>query len=257
MFKRLGHLALVVGVLSLSGAQLWAQAATSSDDVDPDAVATLNKMGAYLRTLKAFQVEALITRDDVLDNGQVVQNDEKVNLLARVPDRMRVEITSPKKHRFYFYDGKNFTIFAALANFYAIAPAPDTLGKLGDDLYEKYDIELPLQDLFLWGTPGARNGDITSAFDVGPSEVGGVTCEQYAFRERGLDWQIWIQLGDYPLPRKLVLSTLTDEARPQYSSTLNWNLAPSFDEEAFVFDPPKDAQKIVIAKANTSGGDSK
>jgi hypothetical protein len=187
----------------------------------------------------------------------VVQNDEKVNLLARLPDRMRLEVTRPQKQRLYFYDGKNFTIFAALVNFYATVPAPDTLGKLGDDLHDKYDIELPLQDLFLWGTPGSRNGDITSAFDVGPAEIGGVTCEQYAFREEGLDWQIWIQLGDYPLPRKLVLSTMTDEARPQYSSVLNWNLAPSFDESAFTFDPPKDAQKVVIAKAGTSGGDDK
>ena len=47
--------------------------------------------------------------------------------------------------------------------------------------------------------------------DVGPSVVGGVTCEQYAFRQADIDWQIWIQLGDYPLPRRLVATTTTDE----------------------------------------------
>ena len=76
-----------------------------------------------------------------------------------------------------------------------------------------------------------------------------MTCEQYAFRQEGLDWQLWMQQGDYPLPRRLVITTLTDEARPQYSSVLTWNLAPSFNEEAFKFDPPKDAQKIVLAQA--------
>jgi hypothetical protein len=45
------------------------------------------------------------------------------------------------------------------------------------------------------------------------------TCEHYAFRQEGLDWQIWIQ-GDYPLPRKFVIRTLTDDARPQHTSNL-------------------------------------
>jgi hypothetical protein len=75
-----------------------------------------------------------------------------------------------------------------------------------------------------------------------------VTCEQYAFRQEGLDWQIWIQLGDYPLPLKFVIRTLSDEARPQHSDTLTWNLAPSFNDAAFVFDPPPDAQRILLAE---------
>ena len=66
--------------------------------------------------------------------------------------------------------------------------------------------------------------------------------------------QIWIQQGDYPLPRKLVLSTLTDEARPQHTSVYTWNLAPSFDDAAFVFDPPSGAQKIVFAELDTTAG---
>jgi hypothetical protein len=247
MIKRLGYVALAVAALSIAGTQAWAQADDKAD-VDPDAVAALTRMGSYLRTLKSFQVDATTTRDDVLDNGQVIQYSAKVNVLARLPDRMRVEIHSDEKDRLYLFDGKNFTIFAERANFYAVVPAPPTLAKLSDDLNDKYDIQLPLEDLFFWGTERETGRELTGAYDVGPSEIGGVSCEHYAFRQKGLDWQVWVQLGDFPLPRKLVLSTLTDDARPQYSSTLNWNLAPSFDESAFVFDPPKDAQKIAVAK---------
>jgi hypothetical protein len=249
---------LAVAALLFSAASLQGRAQTDDkSEVDPDAKAALNKMGSYLRTLKAFQVDATTTRDDVLDNGQVIQYSAKVNVLARLPDRMRVEVNSDEKDRMYFFDGKNFTIFAERAGFYAVVPAPPTLAKLSDDLNEKYDIQLPLDDLFLWGTEKEKGGELTGAYDVGPSEVGGVSCEHYAFRQKGLDWQVWIQLGDYPLPRKLVLSTLTDEARPQYSSTLTWNLAPSFDESAFIFDPPKDAQKIVIAQLQSPAAEKK
>jgi hypothetical protein len=75
-----------------------------------------------------------------------------------------------------------------------------------------------------------------------------VTCQQYAFRQDGLDWQIWIQNGDFPLPRKVVLTTTTDDARPQYVATYTWNLAPSFSNDAFTFTPGKDAKRITIAQ---------
>jgi len=79
--------------------------------------------------------------------------------------------------------------------------------------------------------------------------VGGTTCEQHAFRQRGLDWQIWIQRGDYPLPRKVVLTTTTDEARPEYTAVYTWNLAPSYDASAFTFFPPSGAHRITIEEA--------
>jgi hypothetical protein len=81
---------------------------------------------------------------------------------------------------------------------------------------------------------------------VGPSEIGGVTCEHYAFRQAGVDWQVWIQLGNFPLPRRLVITDMGDEARPQFASTMNWNLAPSFNDGAFTFEPTADAKKITI-----------
>jgi hypothetical protein len=259
--KRPGYLALVVVATAIAGTQVLmlpmtarAQSAapSPSDDIDPDSIATLNKMGAYLRSLKAFQVESVITRDEVLDGGQQVKFDSHIDLLARMPDRLRVEVKNARQQRLYFYDGKTFTLWGERVNYYATVPAPPTIAKLAQDLDDKYDIELPLEDLFYWGTPESSVKDIKSSIDVGPSEVEGVTCEHYAFHQDDLDWQVWIQQGDYPLPRKLVLTTLTDEARPQYSAVLTWNLAPSFNEAAFEFDPPKDAHKIPIANQTAS-----
>ena len=98
------------------------------------------------------------------------------------------------------------------------------------------------------GGPRATTNEVTAASDYGPGVIDDVTCEHYAFRQPGLDWQVWVQLGDHPMPRKLVLTTTTDPARPQHTSVLKWNLAPSYDAAAFVFDPPPDAHKIVFAE---------
>lgn len=242
---------------STTAANEASASAEAKQDIDPDAMATLSRMGQYLRSLKAFQVEATTSRDDVMQDGQVVTLDSTVNLLARFPDRLRVEIDNPRQHRLYLYNGKEITVFAERVNYYATAPAPDTVGKLAADLADRFGIELPLTDLFYWGGPESKEKEITAAADIGPSQIGGVSCEHYVFRQAGLDWQIWIQLGDYPLPRKLVLTTMTDEARPRYSSTLTWNLAPAFNESAFEFNAPPYAHKIPLAVEDSSANGGK
>src|ERR1019366_3853002 len=60
-------------ILSLSCSLMGQSSpAPKKADIEPGAMAALDKMGAYLRTLKAFQVKAVETLDDVLDNGQTV-----------------------------------------------------------------------------------------------------------------------------------------------------------------------------------------
>ena len=215
-----------------------------SSAVDPDAIAALESMGKYLRTLKTIDVHAVVTRDEVQTDGQLVQKTSNVDVLAKRPDRLRAEVTDDRQPRTFYYDGKKFTLWAPLLNFYTTIDAPATIGDLADKLEDRYNVDLPLVDLFRWGTKEGDTKDITSAIDLGPSSVDGVTCEQYLFRQEGVDWQLWIQLGDFPLPKKIVITTLTDEARPQHSSVWTWNLAPSFNDAAFEFTPPTDAKVI-------------
>jgi hypothetical protein len=220
--------------------------------IEPAAMEALNKMGAYLRSLKDFQVRANITNEDVLDDGQKVQFAHSTNIVAHMPNKLLAETNGDLSEPIYLYDGKSFTLFAQRMGFYATVPAPPTTAELVQVVRDKYGIEIPLVDLFLWGGPHETTNEITSAEDFGPAEVAGITCQHYLFREPGLDWQIWIQLGDHPLPRKLVLTTMTDEARPQHTSVFDWNLAPSYNEATFVFNPPPDARRIVFATNNQS-----
>jgi hypothetical protein len=257
--KFTGGYAIALLMLSaVLSAPLPAQEATgaNSQQIEPEAMGALDQMGAYLRTLKAFQVQADVTEEDVLTDGQKVQFANTTKILARVPDRLLAEVDGDRKTRRFVYDGKTFTLFAERAGYYATVPAPPTIIELVDILYEKYDVDVPFIDLFLWGGKRQSSDAITSASDIGPGQVGGITCEQYAFRQPGLDWQIWIQQGDYPLPKKLVLTTTTDDARPQHTSVFTWNLAPSFNEESFVFDPPPGANRIVFGGDNapSTGG---
>jgi len=220
----------------------------TSSRIDPDAIAALKKMGDYLRTLKAIGVHANVTTEDVMEDGQKVQRTAVMDLVAVRPDKMRIEIADQRQPRTLFYDGKTFTMWAPRVKYYATVSAPPTIIQLVDTLEDKYDVDVPFVDLFRWGTAESDLPEITDATDIGPAAVNGVTCQQFVFRQKGLDWQVWIQNGEFPLPLKLVLTTTTDEARPQHTAVYTWNLAPSFNDKAFVFNPPADAKKITFAE---------
>jgi hypothetical protein len=242
---------LVVAAVS---AEAQPKAATAAVALEPAALSALTDMAAYLRSLKSFQVVAATTDEDVLEDGQKVQYAGVATILARMPNGLRAEVSDDRHERLYFYDGKSFTLFGKRMNFYATIPAPPTVGQLADKLDQDYGLGVPLADFFRWGSPSWGPEGITAATDLGPSVVLGTTCQHYAFRQADIDWQLWIQKGDYPLPRKLVITTRTDEARPQHTAVYTWNLAPSFNDAAFTFDPPAGAGKVALAGAATGAG---
>jgi hypothetical protein len=220
---------------------------------DPKALAALQKMGNYLRTLRSFQLSAVTTDEDVLQDGQKIQYSGSADVLARLPDRLRGEVSGAGRQRLFLFDGKEFTLYAERLGYYATVPAPATIQQLAARLDADYSFSVPLADLFRWGAQGWDGKGVLAAMDVGASDVAGVTCEQYALRQQDVDWQIWIQKGDYPLPRKIVITTRTDEARPQHTAVYTWNLAPSFNEATFKFAPPPGAERVVLAREALAG----
>ncbi len=243
-----GAVAALVALALLVPGPAGGQSGGAAEERDPAAIAALDAMGAHLRTLQVFQVAVTTTQEEVLESGLKVQYTSDIDLLARLPDAVRADVASDRQERQYLYDGRQFTLWAKRVGYYATVPAPPTVKELVDVLAGQYGIEIPLVDLFRWGAAGTASAGITAAVDLGGSVVAGTTCQHYAFRQEGLDWQIWIQKGAFPLPRKLVLTTTTDEARPQFEASYTWNLAPSFNAAAFTFDPPPGAQRIVFAE---------
>jgi hypothetical protein len=223
--------------------------AASAPEREPAAIAALVKMGTFLQTLRSFAVHADTTTDEVLLSGQKIQLSSSADLRAKRPDRLRFDVHSDRKERQTYYDGKTLTQYAPRVNYYASIPAPATIRGMLDLVADKYDVQAPLADLFYWGTDAAPIAKITSALEIGPARVGDVQCDQYAFRQGDTDWQIWIQRGQTPLPRKLLITTLDEPSQPQSTSTMQWDLTPNVDEDAFVFRPPQDAMKIVFAAA--------
>jgi hypothetical protein len=263
MCLKIGRVAFVLVCLWLTVgagngfAQQQAPKAAPATEIDPKAIDALKAMGAELRKLKAFELRSETTIDEVLDNGQKVQFGGTVDFRVRRPNGLRAEIVSDRRHRVFYFNGKTLTQYGPTNGYYASIAAPPTISELLQVLDEKYGVELPLADLFLWGTDKDGLNDITSAIYIGSSRIGGVDCDHYVFRQADVDWQIWIERGKIPLPRKLVITTTSEPAQPQYVAVLKWDLASKLDDKTFTFVPPKGAQRIELATTTALAAEKK
>lgn len=232
-----------------SGSAMAQTAAAAPVGADAKAIEALTAMGNYLRTLKAFAVHVESTKDEVLLDGQKIQFGATLDYTVQPPHRLRAELRSDRQQRLFVYDGTTITQFAPRVGYYATIPAPGTIGEALAVADQKYGVQIPLADLFFWGTDKSGLGDIKSAASLGPAMIGSLACDHYAFRQDDVDWQLWIRQGKQPLPCKMVITTTQEPSQPQYSAVLKWNLAPKIDGTTFRFVAPKGASKIAFAPA--------
>jgi hypothetical protein len=248
-FKRHGGM-----VIALAVAWFQAGAATAAEPaapvpVDPQAIAALKKMGAALQALPQFSLQSDASIELVLDDGRKVELDQRIHYVVKRPDKLRIELAGADFERQVIFDGGQLTLWAPNKKYYATtAVQATTLAGLVANASEKFDIELPLTDLFLWGTDAAPVSAITSALHVGGGLIDGDRVEQYALRQDGVDWQVWISTAS-SLPRKLVIVTHDDPALPEFTARLDWDTKTPLDAQAFTFTPPADASRIAMVPA--------
>jgi hypothetical protein len=220
-------------------------AAQGSGDRDPTALAALDRMGAALRLRQAINVHADVTAEDALTTGEKLQYAGTVDIVARRPSAMKLAMRMGASERTLYFDGTTLTMAAPELHYYASVAAPGTIAEMLRMADERYGIEVPLADLFAWGTDPSSAAKLTSAFAAGSEQINGQTCDHYAIRQPGVDWQVWIRQGENALPCKLVITTRADASLPQYTAVYRWSDEPP-PESGYAYDPPADAKAIAM-----------
>jgi hypothetical protein len=244
MIQRTLTAGLLALVLAMPGAR--AQTAAPANPADPAAIQALKDMGAHLQSLQRFRVSTDLTGERVLADGQKLQHTATAQMDVQRPNKLRARMASARSERQLIFDGKTVTLYTPAQKYYSSVAFSGTLADLAEQLEERYGIEIPLSDLFVWGTPLAPLDKIESAMNAGQDFIGDDLCDHYAFRQGQVDWQIWISASGKPLPRKIVITNRADEARPQSVSLIDWNLKPAFGEATFRFTPSKGATQVEI-----------
>jgi hypothetical protein len=213
--------------------------------VDPEALKLLRRSTDYVAAAKQFSLVNDSSIEVVLSTGQKLQLDHRVALTVQRPDKMYAERVGELISQSFSYDGKSLSVNLPDQKVYATAMVPPTIDGMLDKARDKLDVVAPGADLVYANAYQRLTEGLTSAFVVGKAFVGGASCDHIALRNAEVDWQIWIQDGDLPLPRKFVITSKRMAGSPQFSSTLsNWNLAPNVSAATFSFTPPAGAQKV-------------
>jgi hypothetical protein len=213
--------------------------------VSPKAEQLLKASTDFLLSQQQFSLDTSSSIEVVLPSGQKIQFDHTARQSIQRPNKLRAERTGDLVDQVIYYDGQSLTLHNPSDNYYATLPVPDNLDAMLDYAREELDIIAPASDLLYQHAYDIMMQDVTSGFVVGKGVVDGVRCDHLAFRAPHVDWQIWIEEGARPLPRKLVITTRDKANAPQFTVvTSNWNLAPKFTDETFSFKPAQCPKKV-------------
>lgn len=222
-----------------------------SQAISPEAQAVLDRMTAYLRGLTSFSIDTHASRDEVVAFGYKLQNNERSLITVQRPSKLRAEVAGDVRNRTFVYDGKTLTMYSPDDEAYVKTEAPDTIGTMVETLLDA-GVEMPLIDVLYQATTGTLTDFVRGGILVGASAIDGVECDQLAFRQATIDWQLWVQKGAQPLPRKILITTRYEVGEPQYQATLHWNLKPRIHASTFRFAPPKGAVEIPLDTATVA-----
>ena len=233
-------------VLILTAALLAGVVGAARMDSEARALAVLKESTDYLSKAKSFRLDAELGFDVVQADGQTIEFGATREITIRRPDHTYVEgrRRDGQGSRFYF-DGQVVTLSHPDQNAFASAKIPGTLDKMLDYLIDEVGVPMPLADLFYSDVYAVLSEHIETSEYVGISDLGGARCHHLAFRNPEVDWQIWIEEGERPLPRRLVITYKTHEGTPQFRARLfDWDLAPDVPDSLFSFKPSPGAQQV-------------
>lgn len=214
-------------------------------EMDAKANEHLKAMCSYLAGLKEFAFHAEATYEVVQDSGQKLQFTNLRDVLVARPNRVVSHASGDTANRSFYYDGKTVTLYDKKAKAYAVAKASPTIDAMLDEIHKKYGFNPPLADVLFSNPYKVLTERLQSGLYVGLSQVGKTKCHHLAFRQKGIDWQLWIDAGKEPLPRKIVITFKREVGEPQFYARLsNWNISPKVDAAQFTFRPPQGATKV-------------
>lgn len=108
-------------------------------------------------------------------------------------------------------------------------------------------VEAPGADLLMSNVYEELIKEVVDSKHIGRGVINGVECEHLAFRNPDVDWQIWVEVGAKPIPRKYVITSKGVTGAPQYTLTIrDWKTGVALKADAFAFKPPSGATEVEL-----------
>ena len=112
-------------------------------------------------------------------------------------------------------------------------------------------LEAPLMDLIHSDVLSQLVGKDEEVIYLGDkNRISGVDCHQVAIRLADADVQIWVQEGDKPLPRRMMITSKWEGGAPRFIADMQWQEKPQITPGTFDFGAPEGASEIQFSPAD-------
>jgi hypothetical protein len=223
--------------------------------VDPEAEKILRAMSSYLGGLQSFTVKGDVDDEIITTEGQKLQLSSSASLAVERPNHLYAHRQMPLGDIEAFFDGQTLTLHGKGRKAYVQFEVPGTIDEAVTHLRAETGLDAPAGDLFYADPFPGLMTDVTSGAYFGIAYVNGTECHHLAFRASKVDWQIWVQTGDRPLPMKYVIASKWITGSPSYSVRFrDWDTAPAIEAERFKFVPPEGTKRLEEFPVDVMGG---
>ena len=204
----------------------------------------LRSMSAFLAKQKTFTFHAEVEFDHLLPGGPKVRLAGALDMAVSRPGSLHVDYRDDVMDRLIWFENGRVTIVDPIGNTYAQSTGPKDIDGMVAKLEKEYGVTLPLGEIAESDPYAALTRGVESAYYVGVHNVEGIFCHHVVLERKDLSIQVFVEVGDKPVPRKLVFEYRSQPGSPQYTASLtDWSLAAP---KAALFAPklPKGAGKV-------------
>jgi len=237
----------VIRILAAAASIAVLSAATSARADDPAKV--LKAMADYLAGQKSLAAKFDSDIEVITPELQKIQFTSSGELKMNRPDKLRIRRTGGYADVELVYDGKTVSLYGNNAKSYVQADLVGTIDQMIGTLQTRSGAGMPGADLLLSNSYDELMANVLEGKHIGQGVVDGVECEHLAFRGPDTDWQIWIEAGAKPVPRKYVITSKTIAGAPQYTLKIREWKTDANAEADFAFKAPADATKVALDSA--------
>jgi len=228
---------LLMSILLISGSTIQAQ--------QNDAYTILKAMSDYVSSQKIIQLTFDSDIEIITPQLEKIQFTNSGGALLSRPDKLHAHRVGGYSEVELFFDGKTASVFGKSINGYTQFEGLSTVDELIEALRHGHGVALPGADLLLSQSYEVLTDEILEAKHIGRGVIDGRECEHLAFRNFDTDWQLWVEVGDKPIPRKMVITSKTMNSAPQYTLRIKqWKTDVTLSSDAFSFKAPAGAQKL-------------
>ena len=212
---------------------------------ESDATGILKTMSDYVGSQKSIKLAFDSDIEIITPQLEKIQFTNSGEAFLSRPNKLRAHRMSGHADVAMFFDGKTVSIYGKHVNGYAQFDAQGSVDQLFHSLREGDGVALPGADLLLSNSYEVLVAGIMEAKYIGTGIIDGRECEHLAFRNFDTDWQLWVEAGEFPIPRKMVVTSKTMNSAPQYTIRIkSWETGVQTSPSDFTFTPPADAQKL-------------